>query len=157
MYIYRKMCKFLALLTLQDTKHGCFLHQLSCKMKILEVSCTSNLVRWKSCKFLIQANFWSGNSWKIPKILRHSSYTSFTPCNFLYHLCFWWITGIHKFQFFLVVSGVISLSKFMHASECFVRTCTLEAQVAEGGYKRASLLKSANYFLGHSLHEIFTI
>ena len=62
-----KFCTFLALVILQDEDLASFLHQISYKMKILQVSCTihyvnenfasflhHSLYKWKSCKFLIQ-------------------------------------------------------------------------------------------------------
>ena len=65
LHVSCKMCKFLALLILQVKNLARFLHQISCKMKILQVSCTNFckmkilqvsctafLARWKSCKFL---------------------------------------------------------------------------------------------------------
>ena len=55
LHISCKMCKFLALLILQDKNHACSLHQLFCKIKILNISCTCYFAKWKSCKILAQA------------------------------------------------------------------------------------------------------
>lgn len=102
-----KRCNFLALLALHDKKRAHFMHQLSCKVEIVQVCYTSKHSSWTSCN--------------ISKILTYLSCASFTSCKFLHHLRFWWrqpITGFHKYQLFLVVSEVvISLSIFMYAIE----------------------------------------
>ena len=73
LHISCKMCKFLALLILQAKNHVYFLLQLSCKIKLLHISCTCYFARWKSCKFLA------------PDILQNENLASFL-CQIFYKM-----------------------------------------------------------------------